>query len=416
MKETKNMDPIFLRSDGKPYNPLLEPPVLDIIIPELKAMPGERKVRRGFILPDGNFLFGITDSTGAYDQPHFIRGKKGVKAHYRGKGLITASFELFGRQLASQLIATDYLPLAPYAHIIPPEYDGRCTAKLPAKKMFPTEDVIRTGGEGSMVDKSQKGDYICGQRVPTGLKFGDSLPRPFFTPTTKAPPGQKDRPIPLEEFYAIIGNKDYANYIYGMSVLLHLLNKKVALRCGLDRPDQKKEFGLFEQGLPVYYPEFEPEPRKWTMESASLLFSELCLACGMRTDAWKHMPLFNLGAFCEFAQYNAEARIIRLCDEYGGTEDGRYRPIADTLRGRKLIAAGSRELAMVFLENYYCKEYFRLFSKRTGRGGYNKSATQRVYISRAVLQETGRRNLMARLMLGQYTDPAKQVDPYLLTK
>lgn len=392
-------NPIFLRN-GVPFNPLLEPPVLDIEIPGLEKMPGERKVRRGFLLPDGNLLFGVTDSTGAYDQQHFIRGKKGVKAHYQGKGIITASFELFGRQMASELIATDYLPLEPYVNLIPREYEDRCTAKLPAKKMFPIESVVRTGGEGSMVDKSQKGDKICGQEVPTNLKFGDPLPRPFFTPTTKAPPGQKDRPVHLEEFYAIVGNKDHANYIYGMSILLHLLNKKVAIRRDLDRPDQKTEFGLFEPGLPVYYPQFQPEPKDWSIENTSLLFSELCLACGLRTDSWKQLPLFDLGAFCDFAQYNAQTRVIRLCDEYGGTEDGRYRPMADTLRGRGLIAAGARELAQTFFENYLCKEYFRLFSKRTGRGGYNKKASQRVYISEAVLLETGRRNFMARLILG----------------
>jgi len=394
------MNPIFLRN-GIPFNPLLEPPVLDIIIPGLSVMPGERKVRRGFFLPDGNLLFGVTDSTGAFDQQHFIRGRKGVKAHYQGKGIVTASFELWGRQLASEIIATDYLPLEPYANLIPKEYEGRCCAKIPAKKMFPIESVVRTGSEGSMADKSLTGALICGQEVSPGLKLGDPLPRPFLTPTTKAPPGQKDRPIVLEEFFAIIGNADYANYIYGMSILLHLLNKKMARRRGLDRPDQKMEFGLFNPGLPVYYPQFRPEPQDWSVEETSLLFSELCYACALPMDTWRQMPLFDLATFCEFAQYNSQVGIIRLCDEYGGTEDGRYRAMADTLRGRELILAGARELALIFLENYYCKEYFRLYSKRTGRGGYNKAASQRVYISGAVLLETGRRNLMARLILGE---------------
>ena len=59
------------------------------------------------------------------------------------------------------------------------------------------------------------------------------------------------------------------------------------------------------------------------------------------------------------------------------------------------------------MENYLCKEYFRLQSKKTGKGGYEKSADQIVVIPDAVLQETGRRNLMCRLMLnGEKQKPA----------
>src|SRR3989339_1540049 len=262
------MIPIFLRTDGTPYNPLNESAVLDIEIPGLKKMPGKRKVRRGFILPDSHLLFGITDSTGAYDQRHFIRiGRHLIKAYYQGKGIIAASFEEWGRALATLLIATDYIPKDHYRSVIPEELYNRCSVKLPADKIFPVENIVRTGAEGSMVDKSQKGDVICGQDVPKGIKLGDPLPRPFFTPTTKAPPGQKDKPITLEEFFQIVGNGHVANYIYGMSVLLHLLNRKVARQCGLDRPDQKMEFGQFEAGLPIFSPPPVPGRRKGAEES-----------------------------------------------------------------------------------------------------------------------------------------------------
>lgn len=388
------MYPVFVR-DGKPFNPLNEPPVLDVEIPRLEKMPGERKVRRGFFLPDANLLMVVTDSTGAFDQQHFT--EDGLKAHYTGKGIIATSFELMGRQMASLLMATDHVPLKPYLGLIPKEYHGRCSVKLPAKNIFPIEFVVRTGGEGSVVDKSQKGVMVCGQELPPNLKLGDALPRPYFTPTTKAPPGQKDRPITLEEYFRIIGNEDIANYLYGMAVLLHLLNRKVALKCGLDRPDQKEEFGLFEAGLPVYHD--QPESKNWSTENTILRFSDLCLTCGLPIDSWRKMPLFDIARFCQFAEENAQTGIIRLADEYGGTEDGRYRPWSDTLRGRELVAAGARELGQIFLENYLCKEYFRLASKRTGKGGYQMSADQRVTIPDAVLRETGRRNLMARLML-----------------
>ena len=42
---------------------------------------------------------------------------------------------------------------------------------------------------------------------------------------------------------------------------------------------------------------------------------------------------------------------------------------------------------------YLCKQYFRLNSEKTGRGGYEKSASQEVVVSDEVLVETGRRNI-----------------------
>ncbi len=86
-------------------------------------------------------------------------------------------------------------------------------------------------------------------------------------------------------------------------------------------------------------------------------------------------------------------------DEYGGTDDGRYRMMSDTKMGKALAETDSPNLARVFMENYLCKEYFRLASKRTGKGGYEKDAGQVVVIPDAVLQETGRRNLRAMLAL-----------------
>jgi phosphoribosylaminoimidazole-succinocarboxamide synthase len=270
---------------------------------------------------------------------------------------------------------------------------------LAAKIIVPVEFVVRSSSEGSITKKAEKGESICGQELPQ-LRLGQLLDRPYFTPTTKAPKGQKDRPITLEAYYKLLRSEPaIANYLYGMSVILHLANRQAAQKNGLDRPDQKMEFGIFAEGLPYHVGEEKNPILNWGKVPAARIFNSLCSACGFPRNAWEKLPQFDFRLFREYAQHNAEARVVRLVDEYGGTDDGRYRRMADTLQGRSFIIAGEINLGQLFLEEYLCKEYFRLASKRTGLGGYEADATQKVIIPDSVLTETGRRNLLAHAML-----------------
>jgi len=379
-------------------NPLNGNAVLDIELFGLESFPGERKVRRIFRLPDNNLVMICTDIIGAFDQPHVTEG--GKPAHYPGKGLIINAFSLWGMNLASQIMPTDYIENnGLLSGHVPKELWDRCSIHVPAKEIIKVEFVVRSSCEGSLAEKVSQGKTICGQELPKDLLQGQLLPRPFFTPTTKAPKGQKDQHLTLGEYFNIIDNDDLAHYLYGMAVILHLQNRAVALQKGLDRPDQKVEFGIFNPGALIMTDEEEHLIHytnwDWDLELTSDLFQQLCKQSGFDSDSWKEMPLFDINAFARFAKDNAVNCGVRLVDEYGGTDDGRYRPISDTKKGRELIEAGYPEQGKIFLENYWCKEYFRLASKRTGKGGYEEAAKQEVIIPDSVLQETGRRNFMA---------------------
>ena len=373
-------------------NPLAGKPVLDVEIPGLEKV-GSGKVTVIFRAPDGKLIFIATDRIGAFDQPHLT--EDGKPAHYPGKGEILTAFNWWGKGAASALVPTDYVPLKDYLNLIPAELQYRASVHFPANRRVDVEFVVRSSNEGSMTGK----ESICGQKLPLGLQLGQLLTRPFFTPTTKAPKGEKDKPLTLEEYTEVVGDKGLANYLYGIAVMLHLINRGMALARGLDRPDQKMEFGIFDPMAPIYKdgPIANRTRIDWTVEDASTIFSNLCVKAGFNHWAWKEMPLFDIELFCQFAQKNYQS--VRLVDEYGGTDDGRYRLLADTNRARELMEGGDLEEAKIVMRRYLCKEYFRLASKQTGKGGYEEPAQQAVVIPDKVLVETGKRNLLALQML-----------------
>jgi len=371
-------------------NPLNATPVLDVVsLPGLEPVPGERKVRRMFYLSDGNYAVITTDRVGAYDQPHVL--PDGQPAFYAGKGIILNHFVLHGKKLANEYMPTDHIDREPYKKFIPPELWSRTSVVMPAKEMFRAEFVVRSTVEGSAEDKLIAGQPISGQYFSDQLRLGQMLPYPVFNPTTKAPKGQKDMEVNLYGFFGIIRDRDVANYLYGMSVILHLDNRKEAIKRGLDRPDQKLEFGVFEPGLPMH----KNRRIQWEERYVIRLLADLCRHSNFPSSAWCNLPEFDFKRFLKFAADNAKTGIIRLCDEYFGTDDGRYRNLADTEMGLALYKSGNVELARVYMERYLCKECFRLESKLTGQGGYEKNAQQKVVMPYAVLRETGRRNLMA---------------------
>ncbi|OGZ34622.1 MAG: hypothetical protein A2174_02455 [Candidatus Portnoybacteria bacterium RBG_13_41_18] len=377
-------------------NPLNTNPVFEVNVEGLQELAGERKVRRMFVAPDRRLLDIATDRIGAFDQPHVT--EKGEPAHYAGKGIILTEFSKWGKKEAMFLMPTDYIDPEPYKELIPEEYRDRLSVHEPAQEAIKFEFICRTGCEGSMAEKAAQGKLVCGQELPKGLALGDVLPRPYFTPTTKAPKGQKDQDILIQDYLGLFRDEEMAQYLYGMTVLLHLRNKWMARICGLDRPDQKMEFFIFDSGMPNNYQQSRFD---WSETEVADTFGRFCLGAGLAHDSWREMPGFDLAKFCGFAKKNQKSGQVRLGDEFGSTDDGRYRSLQDTFLGRKLMKDGKPDLAMAFLLNYLCKEFFRTVSKETGQGGYEKKASQKVVVPDWVLAETSKRNLRALLMLTQ---------------
>jgi phosphoribosylaminoimidazole-succinocarboxamide synthase len=124
---------------------------------------------------------------------------------------------------------------------VPAEVLGRATV---AKKlsMYPIECVVRGYISGSGYKEYLATGAICGVKLPEGLKDGDQLPKPIFTPAFKADLGSHDENITFEKVVEIVG-EDVANQLRELSLSVFELASAIADKAGLILADTKFEFG-----------------------------------------------------------------------------------------------------------------------------------------------------------------------------
>ncbi len=125
--------------------------------------------------------------------------------------------------------------------LVPTEVVGRATI---AKKlsMFPIECVVRGYIAGSGYKEYLATGEICGIKLPTGLKDGDKLPEPIFTPAFKADLGEHDENITFEKVVELVGAEN-ANALREKSISVFKTASQIADRAGLVLADTKFEFG-----------------------------------------------------------------------------------------------------------------------------------------------------------------------------
>jgi phosphoribosylaminoimidazole-succinocarboxamide synthase len=109
-------------------------------------------------------------------------------------------------------------------------------------EMFPVECVVRGYLTGSGFAEYQKTGRVCGIELPEGLKDGDRLPQPIFTPAYKAPLGEHDENISFEQSAELIG-KETAEQLRDLSMGIFLRASQIANSKGLILADTKFEFG-----------------------------------------------------------------------------------------------------------------------------------------------------------------------------
>jgi phosphoribosylaminoimidazole-succinocarboxamide synthase len=78
---------------------------------------------------------------------------------------------------------------------VPAEVAGRAVL-VRRLEMLPVECVARAYLTGGGLREYQADGHVSGIRLPDGLVDGSRLPEPVFTPSTKAPVGEHDQPMP----------------------------------------------------------------------------------------------------------------------------------------------------------------------------------------------------------------------------
>lgn len=134
-----------------------------------------------------------------------------------------------------------------------PEFDGN-SMKTQKLEMIPVECIVRGYITGSGWESYKKDGTICGIRLPEGLEECEKLPEAIFTPSTKAPVGEHDMNISMEEGEEWIERtfpgkgKEYMERLRDLTLALYRKCADYALSKGIIIADTKFEFGLDKEG------------------------------------------------------------------------------------------------------------------------------------------------------------------------
>ncbi|WP_010680942.1 phosphoribosylaminoimidazolesuccinocarboxamide synthase [Acetivibrio cellulolyticus] len=217
------------------------------------------KVRNVYDLGD-KILIIVTDRISAFDVvfPNLIPNK--------GKVLNSISefwFNYTKDIVGNHVITTDVSQYPEGLSQFKEELQGR-SMLVKKIKMVEAECIVRGYLEGSGLKDYKATGSICGIKLPEGLRQGDKLPEPIFTPSTKASEGH-DQNVSFEELCKEIGT-DLANQLKETSIALYNKASKYAESKGIILADTKFEFGLEDGKLVVADEMFTPDSsRFWDM-------------------------------------------------------------------------------------------------------------------------------------------------------
>jgi len=200
------------------------------------------KVRDIYAVDDRHMLIVTTDRLSAFDVvlPDPIPGK--------GQVLTTISKFWFDR---TRHIVPNHLADLPLARAVP---DAAERALIEDRAMvvhrlraLPVEAVVRGYLIGSGWKDYRATGRVCGIDLPAGLRMADRLPRPIFTPSTKAERGRHDENVSFAAVEAAVGAA-LAAQVRDTAVALYEYAAAYALERGIIIADTKFEFGVDEAG------------------------------------------------------------------------------------------------------------------------------------------------------------------------
>jgi phosphoribosylaminoimidazole-succinocarboxamide synthase len=192
-------------------------------------------------------------------------------------------------------------------------------------KVFPVECVVRGYLEGSGWKDYQATGKICAHELPENLRQCEKLPKPLFTPATKAAKGH-DENITELEFANIVG-ADAAAKLSSLSLEIYKTASEYALTRGIIIADTKFEFGLDENGDILLIDEvLTPDSsRFWSVETYS---------------PGKAQPSFDkqfVREYLETLDWNKQPPAPELPPEIAEATTERYLAAYHLLTGKELI-------------------------------------------------------------------------------
>jgi len=135
-------------------------------------------------------------------------------------------------------------------------------------KVFPIECVVRGFLTGSGLKDYNRTGQVCGIALPAGLRDSDRLPRPIFTPATKAETGH-DENISEEQAAKIIG-QDNIRKLKDLTLSIYSRALDFAAKRGIIICDTKFEFGAIDGEIRIVDEMLTPDSsRFWPADQYS---------------------------------------------------------------------------------------------------------------------------------------------------
>lgn len=132
---------------------------------------------------------------------------------------------------------------------IPEEVLGRAQV-VKRLEMLPFECVARGYLTGSGKKEYDRNGTVCGVELPEGLAEASKLPRPIFTPATKAEQGEHDENVSFDYVATKLG-EDLASRLRDATLRIYSRAAAYAETRGIILADTKLEFGLDDDGTLV---------------------------------------------------------------------------------------------------------------------------------------------------------------------
>lgn len=120
--------------------------------------------------------------------------------------------------------------------------EGRSMLVKKAQPLM-AECIVRGYISGSGWIDYQKNGSVCGIPLPPGLQESDVLPRPLFTPSTKAELGAHDENISYERMCEVVG-ADVGAQVRDLTIAIYTRARDIAEARGIIIADTKLEFGM----------------------------------------------------------------------------------------------------------------------------------------------------------------------------
>ena len=235
--------------------------LLQADLPNLKLY-ARGKVRDIYAVGDDLLLI-ATDRISAFD--HILA--TGIP----DKGKILTQISLFWFRYLSDLVETHLITadvnlypevLQPYRQLL----HFRSMLVKPAK-IYPIECVVRGYLTGSAWKDYQETGSVCGIALLPGMAESEKLPEPIFTPATKAPAGEHDINITMEEMGNRIG-RTKAELLRDLSLMIYERASRHVDGQDMILADTKFEFGETAHGVVLADEALTPDSSRYWWKSS----------------------------------------------------------------------------------------------------------------------------------------------------